>query len=109
MTHHPIAQIAPNGNPKSQEIRPFSRRFLQKRLLHSQLVARRLNGSAIFHGRLPHRRRNGCARGSGDYRGPRRHWQSRETISKRLILGGTLEISLSALPSEDGGDRVIPY
>jgi hypothetical protein len=52
MTHHPIAQIAPNGNPKAQEIRPCFCRFLRKRLLHSQRFARRLNASAILHGRL---------------------------------------------------------
>jgi len=52
MTYHPFAQIALNGNPKSQEIRPCSGHFLQNRLLQSPRFARHLNGSANLHGRL---------------------------------------------------------
>src|SRR6516162_9081116 len=52
MTHHPFAQIALNGNPKSQKNRPRSPRFLRNRLLHSPPFARRLNARAILHGRL---------------------------------------------------------
>src|SRR5262249_16974921 len=45
MTRHPIAQIALNGNLKSQEIRSRCRQFLQNRLLHSPRFARRLQWS----------------------------------------------------------------
>jgi len=51
MTHHPFAQIARNGNPKSQENRPGSSHFLRNRLLHSPPFASHLNVRAILHGR----------------------------------------------------------
>jgi len=52
MTHHPIAQIALNGNLKSQEMRPRRCHFLRNRLLHSPRFATLLNVRAILHGRL---------------------------------------------------------
>jgi hypothetical protein len=52
MTRHPIAQIAPNGNLKSQEIRRRRCHFLRNRLLQSPRFARPLNARAILHGRL---------------------------------------------------------
>jgi hypothetical protein len=51
MTHYPIAQIAQNGNPISQENRLLLRRFLQDRLLNPPPFASHLNGPAILHGR----------------------------------------------------------
>jgi len=53
MTHHPIGQIAFNGNPKSQENRRRAAVFLRTRLFHPPRFARRLNGSTILHERLP--------------------------------------------------------
>jgi hypothetical protein len=52
MTHHRIAQIAENGNPKSPETRAQTCRFLQIRLLQPSRSAAPLNGSAVLHGRL---------------------------------------------------------
>jgi hypothetical protein len=51
MTRHPIAQIAPNGNLKLQEIRSCRCHFLQNQLFHRPRFASGLNGSAILHGR----------------------------------------------------------
>src|SRR5262245_2827009 len=51
MTHHPIAQIASNGNLKSQENRHLAAVLLRNRLLHPPRFAARLDVSAILHGR----------------------------------------------------------
>ena len=56
MTHHRIAQIAENGNPKSPETRAQTCRFLQIRLLQPSRPPP-LNGSAVLHGRPVIRRR----------------------------------------------------
>jgi hypothetical protein len=63
MTHYPIAQIAPNGNLKSQEIWPRCCQFLRNRLLHSPRFVRRLNGRAILHGQLETFAFNFCPKG----------------------------------------------
>ena len=52
MTHHPIAQIALNGNLKSQENQRLAAVFLRNRLFHPPRFATRLNASAILHRRL---------------------------------------------------------
>jgi hypothetical protein len=52
MTHHRIAQIGENGNPKSPENRSQTRRFLQKRLLQACTSAALVNSLAVLHRRL---------------------------------------------------------
>ncbi|HXI37480.1 MAG TPA: hypothetical protein VNH80_11270, partial [Burkholderiales bacterium] len=48
------SRIAQNGNPKSPENPPHTRRFLRNRLLHHHRCTSRFNSFAILHGRRPY-------------------------------------------------------